>query len=301
LNAVAKGYRLAVCTGGGAITIPPPALTAADKVFIPCTTAKSVASPAGNQINAGIIVFAGDVAPSTILMPNATEVYVAGAADAITLGSGNTFSMHTAGHLNTLGTACSDQQVSGRAKLIIKSGGLKETGGTLRLCNTTMVLMGGQSNGCVPTTDGTAPTLTGCGGGLGSGQVKQTGGSVVDWTAPNTDDVMTLSNGAVDPAHSADWTNPAGPEDLALWSESGATTSSTTSVMGGNGAMHVQGVFMVPNYQPMTITGGAVLNLTNAQFIATSLELNGNTSMNLSVDPNAAVTLPNLTIVGLVR
>ena len=177
----------------------------------------------------------------------------------------------------------------------------KETGGTLRLCNTTTVLMGGQSNGCVPTTDGTAPTLTACGGGLGSGQVKQTGSSVFDWTAPNENDVTTLSDGDSDPAHVADWTNIAGPEDLALWSESGATTSSTTAVIGGNGAMHVQGVFMVPNYQPLTITGGAVLDLVNAQFIATSLELNGNTSVNLSVDPNAAVTLAKLTLVGLVR
>lgn len=298
-NAVSKGYRLATCTGGGAITIPAPALTVASKVFIPCSTAKSIASPAGNAINAGIIVFAGDVAPTTMLMPNATEVYVNGGTDAITLGSGNTFSMHTAGHTNGLGK-CQDSKVNGRAKLIMRSGGVKQTGGVLRLCNTTMVLMGGQSTGCVPATDGTAPTLTACGGGIGSGQLKINGGEV-DWTAPNVHDVMTLASGDPDPALAPSWSAPEGPEDLALWSESGANSSSNTAIMGGGGGVHVQGVFMVPNYQPFTITGGAVLDLINAQFIATSLELNGATSVKMSVDPNAAVTLPKLTIVGLVR
>ena len=48
-----------------------------------------------------------------------------------------------------------------------------------------------------------------------------------------------------------------------------------------------------------TVPGG--LNLTNAQYIASSIELNGGAQITMSVDPNSAVTLPELGLVGLIR
>ncbi|HEX6875538.1 MAG TPA: hypothetical protein VF165_07755, partial [Nocardioidaceae bacterium] len=78
--------------------------------------------------------------------------------------------------------------------------------------------------------------------------------------------------------------------------------SSTTYNMAGGGLFAVRGVFMTPNADSMILSGGALLDLTNAQFIATSIQLNGNTTrVKMSVDPNSAVTLPQLTPFTLVR
>ena len=112
---------------------------------------------------------------------------------------------------------------------------------------------------------------------------------------------MTLSNGDPDPAKAPAWSDPDGPEDLAFWSESGTSSSETYNV-GGTGSLKTVGVYMVPNADPFIIGGGAHQDLVNAQYIATSISLNGaGTSVSMSVDPNAAVTLPKLRVVGLVR
>jgi Flp pilus assembly protein TadG len=294
-NAVSKGYIKVTCTGPGAVASLP-ALTSASKLFVDCGNLKSIPT-----INAGIVVFDGDVtmgSGSTLSMPNASAVYIFGGGDAITL-SGGTFSMHTAGH--TSGSSCVSTQATGRAKLVIKDGDIKQSGGLLRLCNTSVILMSGQADGCVPATNGTAPTQTPCGGAsMGTGQLKQTGGDV-DWTAPDEHDVMTLSNGDADPALAPDWSNINGPEDLALWTESAANSTSNKASMGGGATLHVRGVFMTPNFDPFTIGGNSLQNLQNAQYIATSIALNGTVQLQMSVDPNSAVTLPQLEVVGLVR
>jgi hypothetical protein len=188
-----------------------------------------------------------------------------------------------------------------KAVLFVKNGGIKQNGGTLQLCYTTLMLMGGGPTGCLPTTNGTAPNATPCPGAtMGNGQISQTGGNI-DWTAPNQYDRMTLANGDPDPLYSPGWTDVNGPEDLALWSESAGNNSSTTYNMNGGGLFHVQGVFMVPNADSFNIGGGSHQNLTNAQYVATSIALGGSTQLSMAVDPNAAVTLPKLKTVGLVR
>lgn len=292
--------KFGTCGGPGAVTIPGAAPVASDRVWIRCNRARSLP---GGVVNARTVVFSGTVEPdSPMSLPNASEVYVFGDnPDALSIGGGSAgFAMNTTGNLS--GATCNSAPATGRqAKLMVKNGGLRiSTGGTLRLCNTTVVLMGGQNGGCMPGSDGTAPTVTACGGTIGTGRITQSGGSV-DWTAPNQRDVMTLPNGDPDPDYAPLWSSTAGPEDLALWTESGATTSSTTATLGGNGLFAVQGVFMVPNYGPLTLTGGGLMDLTNAQFIATRIELNGGTRVQMSVDPNSAVTLPKLLMVGLVR
>ena len=45
--------------------------------------------------------------------------------------------------------------------------------------------------------------------------------------------------------------------------------------MTGGGLFRVRGVFMTPNAGPFIISGGASLNLTNAQYVTSSIELNG--------------------------
>ena len=71
--------------------------------------------------------------------------------------------------------------------------------------------------------------------------------------------------------------------------------------MNGGGLFHVRGIYMVPNAAPFKLSGGAGMSLTNAQYIVTSIELNGGTQITMSVNPDSAVTLPDLGLVGLVR
>jgi len=293
-NAVSNGYVKVTCSGGSVASLP--ALTSSSKLYVDCANLKSIP-----VVNAGTVVFSGQLSPSTSLsLPNATKVYIFGGSDAISLGTGNEFHMHTAG--NTAAGTCTNTAVpANKAILVIKGGGIKQTGGALQLCRTTMVMMGGSPDGCVPSTNGAAPTQSPCGvGGMGSGQIAQNGGTV-DWTAPNTFDAMTMANGDDDPAKSPAWTDPLGPEDLAFWSESAANSGSTKASMGGGALLHVSGVFMTPNYEPFTIGGNGMQDLKDAQYISTSVALNGAVQLNMEVDPNAAVPLPKLKVVGLVR
>lgn len=279
-------------------------LTPADRLYVDCNN-KFVGDAAGLTLNAGTVYFRGWVNPNGALrLPNAHHVYVGNhqaspAADAISLGNGSSFELNTTGNLDGAGN-CASGQRSSKNVLFVRTGGLKQTGGLLRMCRTTTFLMAGRSDACVPAVAGTAPTSTPCGGGLGSGQYTQSGGGI-DWTAPDALDATTDAAGTPLPAAVAGWGDVNGPEDLALWSESGTSPSAGYGMSGG-GLFVVRGVFMVPNADPFVISGGASLNLTNAQYVASSIELNGNTtSITMAVDPNAAVSLPEQALVGLVR
>ena len=237
-------------------------------------------------------------------MPNATKVYVGNCSDkanAISIGNNVSFEMNNAA-ANMSGSLCSSavSTTLTKATLFIRTGSVAQSSGTLRLCRTTAFMLGGRSDGCVPATAGTAPTTTPCAGALGTGQWTQTGGDI-DWTAPNTLDT-TLDTTTKLPIAAAvtAWADASGPEDLALWSES-ATTTSNTYNMNGGGVFNVRGVFMVPNADPFKLSGGASMNLTNAQYICSSIELNGGTQITMKVDPNSAVVLPELDLVGLIR
>jgi hypothetical protein len=285
-------------------------LTSTDSLYIDCNN-KFVGDNAGLTINAGRVYFRGWVNPSASLkLPYAHHVYVGNqmaspVADAISLGTGAEFQMNTTGdplnpNLDAAGHCATGQKAS-KAVLFVRTGQFKQTGGLLRMCRTTTLMMGGRSDGCVPLTTGTAPNvLTPCGGSLGTGQFTQNGGDI-DWTAPDTLDATTDAAGNSLPAAVSAWSDVNGPEDLALWSESGSNASTNFSMAGG-GFFQVRGVFMVPNAEPFIISGGSSLNLTNAQYIASSIELNGNTTnITMSVDPNSAVTVPDIGLVGLVR
>jgi hypothetical protein len=287
-----------------------PPLTTGWRLHINCTHNNGFSGNGPITIKAETVVFAGSVKPSAQLsLPNATRVYVVGASsDAIALGNGGGFSMHTKhldGSSNLNGTTCSDAPTGtqNKAVLVVKNGGFKQTSGSnLQLCYTTVLMMGGSTDACLPMTPSTDPPnpTTPC-GGTGTGQLTQTGGNV-DWTAPNRYDVMTLPNGKPDPARATEWGDPEGPEDLVFWSESGGGASNPKYQMTGGGTVHLVGVLMTPNAQPFNLSGQFSQTLFNAQYIASSISLSSNnTQITMRVDPDSAVTLPKLQMVGLVR
>lgn len=299
--------------------IPDCAATSADisalttpNVYVNCTANSGYTGTL--PIPGSTIVFAGSVKPpnsagQSVSLPQATHVYIFGAPtkDAISLGTGGVFSMHTTGPAgsNLSGGQCTTtadvDHADNKAIMFIKAGDIKGTGGLLQLCRTTVIMMGGQSNGCLPTTSGTAPTTTPCAGGTGDGQISLSGGSGVDWTAPNSMLKTTDASGRPTADAIAAWHDPNGPEDLALWSESAGLQSNPTFSISGSGALHTVGVFMVPNAAPFTVGGNSAQDLTNAQYIASDIALNGGAQLTMKVDPDAAVTLPGLPPVGLVR
>jgi len=257
----------------------------------------------GITLNAGTIYFRGSVAPganTAMRLPNAHHVYVGNhtnSADAITLSNGRSLQVNTAGNLNSTSGNCSTGQRPSKSVLFVRHGAFKQTAGLLRMCRTTTIMMSGRSDGCVPLTSGTAPSALPCAGAAGGGEYTQNGGDI-DWTAPDTLD-QTLEPGTGNPTAGAlaAWHDVNGPEDLALWSE-----TSTSSSMAGGGIFQVRGVFMAPNAAPFEIKGGGVQDLTNAQYIASSISLSGNgATLKMSVDPNSAVTVPDQGLVGLVR
>ena len=205
---------------------------------------------------------------------------------------------------------------SARGLLVVKNGSLGDNG-LFRACDTTVVLMGGDSpsgsnpGGCVPTYDlvansvapTTYPTHSPCANtnnsGAGTGQILVNGD--VDWTAPNNCTIVdsTTCDGVALAAGDG-WSNVNGPEDLALWTES-AAYGSINARIGGTSAFNLRGVFMSPNFDPLTVGGGAGTTLLNAQFISSSLGLNGGAQLTMTVDPNAAVRTNSMQFYGLVR
>jgi hypothetical protein len=286
-------------------------LDATSSVYVACAANNGFRPAANLTIPAGTVVFAGRVNPqATLSLPNAMHVYVAGNAQGgLTLGgSGANFSMHTtgpSGASNVASGKCSNSptNVKNKAVLVIKNNTIDESNGsTLQLCYTTVLMKGGQTDGCLGAVDhtGAPKPASACGGGTGTGQLKQTGGDV-DWTAPNRYAAMLLADGSPDPAKKTEWTDPDGPEDLAFWSESGANGGGTKYQMTGGGSVHLVGVLMTPNAEPFSLTGQFNQALVNAQYIASSISLGGGTDITMTVDPNSAVTLPKLSLVGLVR
>jgi Flp pilus assembly protein TadG len=274
--------------------------------------------------NATTVVFSGSINPSGMVsMPSATHVYIFGApgGDAINLGNGATISVHTKspdGSSNVPSGTCSNNYSdalsggeppstinrSNEAVVVAKSGDIKETGGLLQMCYTTLVMEGNDTNAClnnVPNEQANGPTSTPCSGAAGDGQLAQTGGNV-DWTAPNAVDITADASGTPNADALTGWGDTNGPEDLAFWSESYGGSSNPTYTMAGGGVLHVVGVYMLPNADPFKLTGTGVQTLTNAQYVASTINLNSNnTTIQMDVDPYSVVTLPALQEVGLVR
>ncbi|MDP9443239.1 MAG: pilus assembly protein TadG-related protein [Actinomycetota bacterium] len=272
-TAPAAGYTVVGCTP----TAAQQALTT--PVFVDCPGNPGFrASNVTFQSNR--IVFNGKIDAANLAMPNATEVYVAGYSGAGIKADG--FRMHHQG-----AATCSDAPSADSARLFVRDGAVESTGGLLQMCHTTVILMGGKSDGCLPTTPGTAPTTTPCAGVAGSGVVKIAGTASQDWTAPDA-----VSGTAT----AADWANL---EDLALWTETYG--AGPTFSMTGSGSMHLSGVFMIPNADPFNIKGGGVQQVENSQYVARRLNVTGTGILTMRPDPHDVVTIPIIGGFSLVR
>ena len=270
-------------------------LAVTTKLWIDCTGNSGITLN-DKTIAASEIYFNGFVKNGKVAMPNATRVYISNTAAgggpinsaALTMGNNNGFCVRS-----TCGSAvsdkCSTTATPGRARLFVRQGNIDSTGGTLRLCNTTAFLLGANTaTGCVPSTDGMAPTSVPCGGTSGNSVLSVTGGAVFDWTAPNE------YAGAVPTANQV--AAYANFEDLALWSE-----SSGAYKFSGGGGMNTVGVFMVPNGSPVNVGGGSSQTLTNAQYVARTFSVSGGGTLSLTTDPKNAVTIPTINGYVLVR
>jgi hypothetical protein len=246
------------------------------KVFVNCNSFNK----ADKTFTGTHVIFTGQVSATNLNLPNAERVYIVGGTSPAGLDV-TSMRMHDHGSASQCASPAVGEH---RARLFVRTGQMKVAGsGSLKLCNTTVILMGGQSSACLPATNGTAPTSTPC-GGTGNGTLNFGGGASIDWTAPNSVD------GA---ATTSDWGDL---EDLAAWTETAGTHS-----VGGGGFMQMAGVFMVPNAQPFKINGGGAQNVENSQYIVRNLWNTGNGQLTMRPDPTDVITFPILEGFELVR
>lgn len=249
----------------------------AQYVFINCSDLnKNLSLP-----NAKMVVFSGRVDPDIITMPVASRVYVYGATTPAAISVGTQFSMNDQGG----GCPTTWDNSKQRAQLIVHTGPLKSNGGLFRACNTTVILMGGSDNGCLPSSSPTyaqngqvcpsisAPT------GPGTGLLSLGGNTNIDWTAPDLDDDNEY-------ASQADHDQL---EDLALWTETYGVHT-----LGGGGTMHLMGVFAAPNAYPMKLNGGPVQNVLNSQYVTRELWTTGSGTLEMQPLPSLPVAPPTV-------
>jgi hypothetical protein len=294
-------------------------MTQSQSLYVDCPGSGITLS---GSIGAGTIYFHGFIKGGSLSMPNAQKVYIddtndsgnADSSSAVNLNNNTSFCVRpSAGSCSTSNPAagqCSNLptgSATAQAQMIVRRG-MINGGGTsslLRLCNTRVILEGGDigagtassPGACLPLSNGTAPTSTPCpsspGPSTGDSQIATTG--VLDWTAPNAYSDMKAA-GLTSAQQQTLWD---GGEDLALWDESYGSGSDYK--MAGGGLMHVAGVFMVPNAYPFNITGGGVQDLSNAQYIIRGFAVAGGATLTMKVDPNNVVAMPALFDFRMVR
>lgn len=290
------------------------AMTAGQSVYIDCNGNSGITL--NGTIGAGRIYFHGFVKNGKLRMPNATEVYIDNTSntgsrvnsDAITIGTGDGFCVRATA-CDSLGVgACSPAPtgITAQARLVVRQGALTTGGsGLLRLCNTQVLLQGGQTGngtsaqpgGCLPLSYAvdTPPTSTPCpgspGGAAGDGLLDLSGHT--DWIAPNRYGDMV----ALGMTRSAQRTAWRAGEDLALWTE---TYGSGSTFKMSSGNLMIRGVFSTFNAHPFSITGNGAQDLRNAQFITRSFAVSGGATLSMQA-PADAIPIPDLGPFLLVR
>jgi hypothetical protein len=270
-------------------------LAVTTKLWIECPNNSGI-TLTNRTISASEIYFNGFIKNGLLAMPNATRVYISNTSNsggiinstALNLSNNTGFCVRA-----TCGTAATDRCSSAtdnvRARIFVKQGTVDASGGLLRACHSTVFMLGGNTaTGCVPATDGSAPTSTPCSGGPGNGTIGVTGQAVLDWTAPNkyADTIPTASQ----PAEWADF------EDLALWAESAGAYA-----FAGGGTMNTRGIYMIPNGAPVRVGGGSDQALVDAQYVARTFEVNGGGILSITTNPKNAISVPTIRNYVLVR
>ena len=136
-------------------------LNVTTKLYVNCTQNSGITLN-NKTIKASHIFFNGFIKGGKVSMPNAARVYVSNtdasgspiSASAVSLSNNNGFCVR--GTCDTAAASnCPTSASPNRAVLLVRQGHLDASGGLLRLCNTTAVLLGGYpSTGCVPSADG---------------------------------------------------------------------------------------------------------------------------------------------------
>ena len=237
--------------------------------------------------NAATVIIRGQLViegSRSFSLPKATRVYINRPVSSSTQGLvlKGQFRMHT-NDANGSTSCASTTTPSARARLVIGKGSLHSEGSAplFRACDTTLVMMGGSTTGCIPSDRTLAPQdTTAC----TSGSINLAGNAQTDWTAPD----LVLQNRT-----DADMTDL---EDLALWTESEATSS-----IAGNGGIYLAGVFSLPNAKPFNIGGGGVQNVWDSQYFTRRLEVRGNGTLQMKPNPYNLVMVPYLGGFELVR
>jgi hypothetical protein len=287
-NAYFTGVKAAIATANAAWAVPPAAtvvpstqcsggnlpsagaLAATGTVYFDC--------PGGVDYNASValqasrVIFAGPLhvrSGKAFDMPNASHVYIRGSATAPGLDNQGYFRMHTQG-----AATCAGSSPSVRGRLVIGDGEVKSMSGTpiFQACNTAVIMMGGQSDGCVPADPGLEPqSSTGC----TRGYLNLAGGANTDWTAPNLVDAGRTDADLED------------LEDLAFWTE-----SESESKIRGSGGITLAGVFVLPNANPFSIGGSGSQNVEDCQYFTRKLHAYGGGTLYMKPSPYNAVKSP---------
>lgn len=220
------------------------------------------------------VIFNGIVSADNLDLPMAERVYVRGDWGA---GVPTGFQVTPSFRMHHFGAATCSETATGnsanRAVFFLGGGQFKSsnTNALLQMCNTTMIIGGGQVGSWLPGDAGEDPVDN-----SSTGRIQITGGSQ-DWTAPNS---------TSDAADQSLWDQL---EDLALWTEAyGAHT------IAGGGSMHLSGVFMLPEANPFNIKGGGLQDVDNSQYIARKLNVTGGGTLTMMPNPNDVVTIPIL-------
>jgi hypothetical protein len=233
------------------------------------------------QLAASRVIFAGDVkvkSGNSFVMPDAREVYIRGRAGFPGLDNQGFFRMHTQGS-----ASCKLSTPSARGRLVIGTGEIKSKSGSpvFQVCNTAVIMLGGSSNGCVPSEAGLEPQdATSC----TSGFIELAGGANTDWTAPN------LVGGGRTQEHLDDL------EDLALWTESEAASS-----IRGSGSITLSGVFVLPNANPFSVGGSGAQDVKDSQYFARKLGAHGGGTLYMQPNPDNVTAVPYYGSFRLVR
>lgn len=248
--------------------------TAMQNIWFKCDL--NVTTPLTLSAANSYIVVTGKLAVnSTFTITDPRKVYIGGEAAGNKIGldltGSGTLNMNTGGL-----SSCSLRTDAGHAnRLVVGNGAFKVASGfTARLCQTFTFLASGWNK--VPSTNGTVPCGTSC--STYSGTIEVTAGAAVDLSAPNE------ITGRLPEAAELLTTNPF--EDLGLWVEAGGANNGLT----GGAATKLRGVFFLPNADPFTLAGGGSLPIDlSAQFVSTSLKVQGGATVNLVPNPEDSI------------
>ena len=232
-----------------------------------------------------VINEAVNMSGGVLAFPSATEIFIRGKGSTGIAVKG-TFAVGS----NGTGSCDNTQAASSYRKVLVGQGSLSmnDTGSSIRLCDTTVIMGSGQTNGCVPNQLGTyiddGNVCPAAGGSAGTGTIDITGGNV-DWVAPNRHYHSAVPEDEKTDAYRVHH------EDLAFWSETAGTHTLRASA---SGTMALTGVFMVPNADQFDLGGNGNQFVSNSQYVVKKFNVHGGARLDMAPDPNDTVTPPQL-------